>query len=340
MDIEQWRNDVAKKMAEEDMERDRIARRSSDLRDSSFGPADQQEGRPPLFASKRTREELELEDALFPSRRDQHVSELFHARDSLRRAQHTPLPPSPTVETTATAQPIPIPTGRQACPRNNPVFDPERFPRTAPICTPTTGRPDNHLKIRNIFTESPPPPTPRPINRDLSFGSSPFTKADSTLMFNMSETYIPTSPLSAQHPRAFAPPQTKRKTHVRQTSRNMQMSLPMGKYYPTQYNRHAAAATPSAAGTPSPAIVVNAPGRQPASPVPPFRKHLDSSARHHHRPQRSHGDRPLALELEEPTDYFAVKRGGKPSPAGSPGAVSTRSDKSSGGESSGKRGGN
>lgn len=42
------------------------------------------------------------------------------------------------------------------------------------------------------------------------------------------------------------------------------------------------------------------------------------------------------LVLEDANDYFTVKGAGKPSPAGSPGAVSHRSDSSSGAENSSK----
>lgn len=44
---------------------------------------------------------------------------------------------------------------------------------------------------------------------------------------------------------------------------------------------------------------------------------------------------PLALGEEEPGDYFAIKATSKPSPAGSPGALSARSDGSSSGENLG-----
>lgn len=154
---------------------------------------------------------------------------------------------------------------------------------------------------------------------------------------------MPTSPLSSQYPsRSYGPQQNKRAPHNRQLSRGPQMNL--GKFHPLAYGIHGSVASPSTT-TPSPAMAADGSIRHATSPAPSMSIKITGAAAAagvaplagepgSPRLEPLHSPRgpvtPLALEreLEEPADYFTVKRAGKPSPAGSPGAASTRSDKS------------
>jgi hypothetical protein len=166
----------------------------------------------------------------------------------------------------------------------------------------------------------------------------------------MEGRYTPTSPLSPKlsgERRPLSPqPNAARKSHTRQKSRNMHMTLP--RYHPANYG-HGNAATPSST-VQSPAITLNRVTQpiQLESPRTMREKHrefLESVRMSSKTAASPFGKKPgsprldplgsptgavTPLALEEAADYFAVTGSGKRSPAASPGGRSTHSAGSSG----------